>query len=339
MSIINPFIKRIILAAAIISGALLPSCSAINDDAEDCSIRVRFVYNWVLQDGRIPSSEANLIPGVVNSIRLYVYDTDGKFVTEKSVAGPGLEDINYEMTLDVPQGEYNLVAWGGLEDGNSFTVPRTVSKVQDAVCDMTVTQNAGKEESASSLNPIYFGIKEGAKLRLQLDGEKAETVVPLMCDVNNIVITLAGTDGMALSKDDYEFTIEDRNAHLDWDNSLRDSTDVLYRPWSIKSVYETIEGQESSGVRAEFDVSRLMETSKESRIFVRNRQTGDVVISVPLIETIKLMQSERYSSMAFQEYLDREDTYNYLFFLDGGTWTTNSLYINYWHVVLSSAHL
>lgn len=83
------------------------------------------------------------------------------------------------------------------------------------------------------------------------------------------------------------------------------------------------------------------------RLTVRNRETGETVLSVPYIEYC-LMVKGRYEDtddwyeqpMSDQEYLDRQDEYNMTFFLDpDDRWIDQYIYINSWHLVIQHAGL
>lgn len=114
-----------------------------------------------------------------------------------------------------------------------------------------------------------------------------------------------------------------------------------------------------SAAVAELSVGRLMAPDTEAgrgpsvpdeskpRLTVRNRETGETVLSVPYIEYC-LMVKGRYEDtddwyeqpMSDQEYLDRQDEYNMTFFLDpDDRWIDQYIYINSWHLVIQHAGL
>mgnify|MGYP002576656751 FL=1 len=62
---------------------------------------------------------------------------------------------------------------------------------------------------------------------------------------------------------------------------------------------------------------------------------GETVFSIPLIDYALLVKGEYNRRMDDQEYLDRQDEYNMVFFLDeGDRWMDAYIYINSWKVVL-----
>ena len=53
-----------------------------------------------------------------------------------------------------------------------------------------------------------------------------------------------------------------------------------------------------------------------------------------------LVKGHHNRAMSDQEYLDRQDEYNLVFFLDeGDRWINTTIYINSWQVVLQDTEL
>ena len=66
---------------------------------------------------------------------------------------------------------------------------------------------------------------------------------------------------------------------------------------------------------------------------------GKVVVSIPLVDYALLVKGY-YDQMSDQEYLDRQDVYEMVFFLnDGMSWVSSHIFINSWKVVLSGLDL
>ena len=66
-----------------------------------------------------------------------------------------------------------------------------------------------------------------------------------------------------------------------------------------------------------------------------------MVIDIPLIDCLLLVKGNYNAKMADQEYLDRQDEYKLIFFLDNTRgWSISAgIYINGWHVVLQNTEL
>ena len=76
------------------------------------------------------------------------------------------------------------------------------------------------------------------------------------------------------------------------------------------------------------------------RLQITNKQTGKVIVNIPLIDYALLVKGNYNRNMSDQEYLDRQDTYDLVFVLDEkDEWPGVVLNINSWRVVLSNADL
>ena len=72
----------------------------------------------------------------------------------------------------------------------------------------------------------------------------------------------------------------------------------------------------------------------DARINIVANETGELVYSIPIVEWALKLRSEQYSDMEDQEYLDREDQYNVMLYLDNDKgWKAAQILINGWRVV------
>ena len=90
---------------------------------------------------------------------------------------------------------------------------------------------------------------------------------------------------------------------------------------------------------ASHTISRLCtEQQKDVLVTVYNKK-GEKVLSIPLIDYALLVKGS-YAKMDDQEYLDRQDKYDLVFFLDeGDRWMSAYIYINSWKLVLQNTDL
>lgn len=89
-----------------------------------------------------------------------------------------------------------------------------------------------------------------------------------------------------------------------------DSVETCYLPF-----YQTV--ADLSGlqvVHSELNTLRLLEND-DTRLILTHRSTGQCVLDIPLTKYL-LLSREAYSGMTPQEYLDRQDQYTLIFFLD-----------------------
>ena len=320
-------VQSVMLATALLS------CERIYEDLEPCQhgVSLRFVYDYNME-------YANAFPKKVDCLTLLVYDGEGRYVTKRVVTGTELRDEAYRMTLDLEEGDYRFVAYGGLAcEKSSFEMvsepdKRAVYDDLQVVMDREGLTVAGKKR----LHDMYWG-----ELSLRTADSYREGVVEMMKNTNNIRIVLQQTNGDPVNDKDFEFEITDDNTLFGVNNDLIDNGVVRYTPWA--------QGQASTGVieggkeaivaYAEFSTSRLM-TKNAPRLVIKRKKDGTEIIDIPLNNYLLLLKSELYAEMDPQEFLDRESEWSLIFFLRSDySWLRTYIKVNDWTVRLNETEL
>lgn len=347
-------LKYICLALICAVSTLFSSCddAFIYDQEGDCSVkyRVKFVYDMNLK-------WANAFPSEVKSVNLYVFDSDGVFYKEYTESGEALAAPDFYIELDVPAGDYQLVAWCGLEnqgvEEESFTVTQPVAgvtRLEDFVCSLNVLSTRSEEEegpvSDSRLYFLYHG-NMAVNLPDTQDGETYYYTMPLVKDTNHIRIILqeiASNEDMIPS--DYDITIEAADGLMAYNNDLLPSPVITYKPWSLvqdevgvgRVDVENGEIKYIKGIVADLSVARMMAYQEDSfYLVVRKAESQELIARVPIIKYALL--SKKYYELAYnhvmtdQELLDREDEYVMTFFLEKGKWISSYVDILQWRIV------
>ncbi len=322
-------ISRILVAAFCAATVVLSftSCDGIYDeDLQPCpqGVALRFIYDYNME-------YANAFPKKVDCLTLYIYDREGKFITSRIETGDVLTDEDYRMEIDLEEGDYHFVAYGGLacaeasfgvvtppESGASLTSLSTVMKYEGNVSD-------------KHLHDFFFGSLE---VNVAKDVVQ-EYTLPMMKNTNTVRVILQQLDGQPVSDEDFSFSIIDDNTLFAHDNSVLENGMLSYLPWAQgqRTVGGNSEGNGAVTVAyAEFSTSRLV-TDNEPRLRVRRSIDGEPVIDIPLIDYLLLMKSDVYTDMGPQEYLDRESEWTLIFFLDAAhEWIKTQIVINDWVV-------
>ncbi len=313
------------------------ACDGIYDDLAPCpqGVELRFVYDYNME-------YANAFPKKVDCLTLYVYDSEGNFVTSRTETSGALADENYRMQLDLEAGDYHFVAYGGIAcDEASF---ETVTEPQggSSLVSLETRMKIDGDTSDKELHAFYFGDLD---MTVTAGTETYDSgTVEMMKNTNNVRVTLQQLSGEAVSDEDFEFSITDDNTHFANDNSLISSGTVTYLPWA--------QGQMSTGTRAEaddegeeevvvayaeFSCSRLV-TGNSPHLVVSRKEDGGTVIDIPLINYLMLVKSDHYSKMGSQEFLDRQSEWTLVFFLDErDEWWTAYIVVNDWTVRINEA--
>ncbi|MDO4334931.1 MAG: FimB/Mfa2 family fimbrial subunit [Bacteroidales bacterium] len=333
---------------AIMLAVLFTSCESwIYDEEGDCETvyELQFVYDHNLK-------WADAFPSEVEAVTLHVFDAaTGAHVMSATERGDILRQEGYTMRLDIPAGDYQMVAWcgeGAHDDGVSFSIPEidhSTSRREHLQCRMTRTPNpdgTGSEiKTDGGLNALFHGqitatLPEG-------EGQKVRLKMPLVKNTNRLKVVLQSLSGKEINPDEYSFTVEDNNGLMDWDNTVLDDEPLTFHPWSVsggsaeilRSGDEEAEKSMISAVVADMTLGRLMTDHKP--ILTAWHNSGDsrkAVFRIPLIDYALMVKGKYKHDMTDQEYLDRQDEYNMTFFLtESNEWMNAFIYINSWKVV------
>lgn len=327
------------IMVAVTAFALAGCDSMIYEDEGDCDphYKVRFIFDMNMK-------YADAFPAEVNAVTLYVIDeATGNVVLRKSESGDKVKADGYMMDVDVAPGRYSLLAWCGEGVGTHFSVAESQHHTG-----LTCTLLRDHDENGAAvidhdLNNLYHGRME-AETFPESEGEHIYTV-PLIKDTNDVNIVLQNLSGAPLDKDDFSFSIIDANGSMDWDNSLLPDELLTYKAFDVRSGTAGIEFPgarditQVSACVASLTVARLV---KGNNMLVRiyNNETGERIASLPLIDYALLVKGRYDGKMTDQEYLDRQDKYDLVLFIDENKhWMNAEIYINSWKIVLNDTDL
>lgn len=337
------------LAAAVAAVTAVTSCSMMHDDMKDCrqELRVSFRYDMNML-------YADAFDTQVRQVKLYAYDADGRLAYSKTEPTADIAARGGYMTLDRLQpGRYTLKVWaeGDTRHNDTYAYGQPTAERGDiSALDARIkrsTRNVGHD-----LTPLFHGLVANADLTM--DGYGVKTVcVPLTKDTNVVRVVLQNASGAKLNADDFSFAIDDDNTWLAYDNQPLKDDSVTYTPWSkydgtvdnnttksttpLPKVATQADGDatQMSAVVAELTVNRLL-TEKHPRLRVTSNTDGHTVFNIPLIDYALLVKGNYNKQMGNQEYLDRQDQYSFIFFIDDShNWLSASIYVNSWRVVLN----
>ena len=357
----------ITVLAIIVSAFLFVSCDGmIYNDEGDCSVRYRLKFRYDMNP-----KFADAFAHEVKSVRLYAFTPDGELVWQSAEQGSVLASEEYAMPIDLAPGDYHLVAWCGLDNEESFTLPDVSHgcHLEDLHCklkrqyDMETDVATGAQKritcSKQDLHPLFHGTLD-VSLPVNDDGGEYTYVMPLTKDTNIFRVVLQHLSGEDINADDFVFSIEDRNGWMAHDNSLINDEPITYRAWSTYSGEAGVDIPTKAGADvmpgagkrvittvkaavAELTVSRLVKRdwSQYPRPMLTIRTTeGKLVVSIPVIDYALLVRGECNRSMSEQEFLDRADEYNMTFFLDeDNKWVSTVIQILSWKVVRSNVDI
>lgn len=356
---ISAYIKRFAERTLIVAASLfvLVSCdNVIYDDEGDCSVtyRLRFRYDKNLK-------WADAFANEVKSVHLYAFDPQGVLAWQKSESGSALASEGYAMTLDLPAGDYHLIAWCGLDnedEKDSFSVPDMIvgtSRMEELQCRLNRLRDADNAAYSKERLDFLFHGELKVSLPENEDGGDYLDTMYLVKDVNHVRVILQHLSGEDVDVNEFSFTIEDENGLMDYDNSLLSDENIFYKEWNkqtgtagIGKEDMTSQGSRSiiyvNGAIADLTVGRMMEAHRKKMVLTITNNDGETVAKIPVID-YALLAKDYYEQayghrMNDQEFLDREDEYVMTLFLDeNNQWESSSILIHAWRVVPSNVDL
>lgn len=286
-------IATTVVAAATLLASLTSCDNAIYDDEGDCDViyRLRFRYDMNMKFADAFSHE-------VKSVRLYAFDTDDKLVWQTEESGERLAQEGYDIILPLQPGDYKLMAWCGLDNGESFTVPQIdLGDTRDPLqCRLNRTQHP--EDGAVStedLHPLFHGTLE-VNLPEDINGGEYVYTMPLTKDTNVFRVVLQHLSGKDIEADDFTFKIEDNNGWLHHDNSLLDDENITYHAWSKYSGSAGVDAPEarlSEGLSVVRCQMKIRETENGKRKTENGtRAITDVKVAVAELTVSRLVQRD-----------------------------------------------
>ena len=345
-----------VCAAAVLTLGLL-SCSEnwLFEEEGDCTVyyRLRFRYDMNLK-------WADAFANEVSSVHLYAFDNSGLLAWQKEERIDPATAEDYSMLLDLPAGDYKLLAWCGLtNDGvqeESFSVPDATvgrTRMEELQCSLNRRRDAdGSAYSDAHLYRLFHGALD-VSLPENENGGSYDYTMYLTKNTNHIRIILQHLSGEDVDVNQFTFRIEDENGLMAHDNALLPDETINYRPWKTQTGVAGVGKEDNraiinvNGAVADLTVGRMMETHRRGegamKLTITNRE-GDKVAEIPVIDYALLAKDyyeEEYGrKMTDQEFLDREDDYVMTFFLDeDNSWVSSEILIHSWRVILNEVDI
>ena len=333
--------KALIILCGTFLSIAASSCESIYDDTKDCEpyYYLNFVYDMNMDF-------ADAFNEKVNSVEVYVFDSaTGELVDKIKESGDVLKKEDYKMRLHLPPGNYDFITWCGLENNEGhFQLSDNITSPRDIFCRMDRKKASdGSSFQNINLHSLFHG-KISAKLE-DIPGDHVFTM-PLIKDTNNINFSLQELSGKELDPERFTIKLSINNGLMGYDNTVIEDEKIEYNPYyqAWGSAYVDTKADDGQTrhdiVVAEMSTARLI-SSHNPMIEVIDNEKDRTVYSIPLVKWVLMLKSQNYSSMGDQEYLDREDEYNVILYVndDSDLYVAVSIMINSWRIVLNEGEL
>lgn len=336
--------KKIFTSVAVAAAAILAGgCSLINEEPVKCPsyLKVRFKYDWNIKFGDAFAHE-------VKSVNVWAFDQQGNLVWSDAASGDQLKEEGFALETGLLEGTYDFISWCGLEGNDCFDLATyTPASKEELEVKLQTLQEGAENVSNKRLPGLFHGMMTNQEYTVDPYNPTYKYVtIPLMKDTKDIRIMLQHLDGSPIVDQDFEVTITANDGWFAWNNDLLPiSPLVTYKPWNIKYGQTTPadgNGPDSQSKAAstvaslmfELSTSRLMADADVRLTIHRNWDNRNIVDNIDLIEFLLLVMGH-YEGLTDQQYLDYQDDYAIIFFIDqNSTWyTAAGLFINNWAVV------
>lgn len=320
------------LCACLLLLAGAASCDYIHDELQPCKHTLRFTYVHNMKYADAFAHEM-VAQEEAKSVRLYIYDAEGSFLSAREIAGDELKTNLIE--LDLQPGTYRLLAWAGLNDTDyTWSTPAKGDKI-DAF--RVAVKHEGQQVKRELL-----GLFQGTlTLEIPADSE-TQTDFPLVKDTNKLRFVFIDTrSGTELDASAFSIQATTTNSDLAYDNSPVSDTRLTWLPYfqAVSQVAAADSTGSFPAVCAELNTLRIIKGAKGT---LRLRYTKDEedFLAVDLADFLGLTQMASHKLDA-QEYLDRQDEYVVMVYVDlaGGKAHCLEVIVNDWVIRLDDTNL
>lgn len=235
---------------ALVCLSALPSCNSwLYEEEGDCSVyyRLRFRYDRNLK-------WADAFANEVSSVHLYAFDPSGVLVWQQERQIDPATAENYSMLLDLPPGDYRLLAWCGLQNNGereeSFSVPEAhvgETRMEQLQCILNRKHDESGAYSNERLYRLFHGTLD-VSLPVNEDGGSYDYTMYLTKNTNHVRVILQHLSGEDVDANQFTFRIEDENGLMAHDNELMADENITYRPWKTQSGESGVDKEDSRAI-------------------------------------------------------------------------------------------
>lgn len=271
----------------------------------------------------------------VSSLRLFLFDAEtGLLVREVHETGnPFPEDYRIEIPPEWFDTRYDIMAWAGL-DADSYDFP-TLTPGISTLSDFQLKVKGYEEQLVdrrSALEPLWHG--KLTDVTFAWTGEERHTISLRKNTRKFRMVVQCMDENILVKNDDLDIRILSSGGWYDNDNQVLDPKEraITYLPYFTQDDPEV-------GVIAEMNTMRLQNEGRVNRLLITDRQNGKALLDISLMKYLNALRLLEYENMPFQEYLDREDDYHILLFVqrvkeparpEEGHWLAVQIMINDW---------
>lgn len=289
-------------------GIMLLSVSCLKDDLSDCPVPesshyIRFVYDYNL-------SYEDLFHKQVSKVDLYLFDKEGIFIRKLSdevTNGTFPRDYKMEMPEDIRQDVHYYIAWAGLHtDHHQATTPIPGTSHMN---ELTTKLTPRSDYTVNTvINPLWYGTLLPDQTKEENTPQDNVQTISLIKNTNAFRIILQTLNKEPIDVNQFDFRVESVNGSYTHENKVASTETWIYEPFVKKN-------DPAAGAVVELHTMRLLD-DRVNRLVIKQKSANAPLIDINLNDYLNALKLELHADLSLQEYMDREDSYNILIFIN-----------------------
>ena len=310
--------------------ALFSSCDWVNDDLSDCPtgtwLKISYTYNILNVDAASTQ---------VGDITILAFDKNDKYVDRLDVDSITLHQGYCMVRLPFPEETYHLLIWGGIS-GYQYQLPNLKAGQTERKSLNISLACDNKNQFNRKLNALFHSSLEN----ITISEEYQVITAGLVKNTNYFSCILQDENTLPLRQEDFAFTLESTNGVIDYTNTPVGTTPTCYLPYRQEL---SLTSEQIPIIHARLNTLRIMK-GDDTTLSIKHTPSGTTILHLPLTQYLLLSKNypNNIGDISDQEYLDREDSYTLMFFIqssDTGIPRIPTMKVNDWIIRLNDSEL
>ena len=310
--------------------ALFSSCDWVNDDLSDCPtgtwLKISYTYNILNVDAASTQ---------VGDITILAFDKNDKYVDRLDVDSITLHQGYCMVRLPFPEETYHLLIWGGIS-GYQYQLPNLKAGQTERKSLNISLACDNKNQFNRKLNALFHSSLEN----ITISEEYQVITAGLVKNTNYFSCILQDENNLPLRQEDFAFTLESTNGVIDYTNTPVGTTPTCYLPYRQEL---SLTSEQIPIIHARLNTLRIMK-GDDTTLSIKHTPSGKTFLHLPLTQYLLLSKNypNNIGDISDQEYLDREDSYTLMFFIqssDTGIPRIPTMKVNDWIIRLNDSEL
>ena len=310
--------------------ALFSSCDWVNDDLSDCPtgtwLKISYTYNILNVDAASTQ---------VGDITILAFDKNDKYVDRLDVDSITLHQGYCMVRLPFPEETYHLLIWGGIS-GYQYQLPNLKAGQTERKSLNISLACDNKNQFNRKLNALFHSSLEN----ITISEEYQVITAGLVKNTNYFSCILQDENNLPLRQEDFAFTLESTNGVIDYTNTPVGTTPTCYLPYRQEL---SLTSEQIPIIHARLNTLRIMK-GDNTTLSIKHMPSGQIILRLPLTQYLLLSKNypNNIGDISDQEYLDREDSYTLMFFIqssDTGIPRIPTMKVNDWIIRLNDSEL